>query len=334
MNKYVNSPDPNAKMLRRCRIGRPVFQVAEGIAHTVILLPNGTVYAYGDNTHGQCDVSDWRDVVSIATDQYQTVGLFSDGTVKMTGRTFPIFEYDTSNWVNITAIAASGNIYGLLPDGNWMKTGDDPDYNGLFGNDQCVAITGGRGASFLQADGTVQGQWYTERDDDISSWRNITKVAASRWHIVGLSADGRVQAICYEYRDDFEAPPNGLFNECAVQNWRNIKDIAVSNVHTVGLCADGTLKATGYNQDGQCDVGRLKNVKAFAVSDYHTVALLSNGTVVAAGSSSGSNRCNVRNWTNVAQVWAARDFTVARRHDGTFLCTDAEIKKRIDEATA
>ena len=35
----------------------------------------------GYNKGGQCDVSDWTDVVAVACSGYQTVGLKSDGTV-------------------------------------------------------------------------------------------------------------------------------------------------------------------------------------------------------------------------------------------------------------
>lgn len=331
------SPLPEALLAQRPKASMPalrhgsVFQVAEGRSHTAVLLPDGTVYAYGDNQYGQCDVSDWRGVICVAAYANRTVGLFADGTVKTVGQEIPYASnYDTSKWTNIVAVATDGDVYGLLPDGSWMKT--DFFDQGPYGNDNCISITSGRGVSFLLADGTLEGSWYTGRDDEIRSWKNIVKVAASQWHIVGLCADGTVKAVCYDYRGDTPVHRDGMYAECHVDAWSNIKDIAVSNVHTVGLCADGTLKATGYNKKGQCNVRHLKNVKAIAVSDHHTVALLSNGKVEAVGDFSGSNRCNVFDWSDVAEIWAARDFTAARRHDGTFLCTDAGIQKRINEA--
>ena len=42
--------------------------------------------AVGDNREGQCNVSDWRDVVAIAYSGDRTVGLHADGTVVATGK--------------------------------------------------------------------------------------------------------------------------------------------------------------------------------------------------------------------------------------------------------
>lgn len=319
---------------------RPVFQVAESRDHTVVLLPNGTVYAYGDNQYGQCDVSQWRDIVSVAAGPRCSVGLCADGTVKAVGAaSMKYYSLDTSDWTNITAIAADDKIYGLLPSGDWMLTGDADWINGLHGDNNCISIIGGRGVSFLMADGTVDGEWHLgyrddnlddNLDDTVRKWTEITKVAAGDYHIVGLRSDGTVTAICAPYRNGCPVSKDGMHDECAVGDWRGIKDIAVSSNHTVGLCADGTLKATGLNKKGQCNVSHLQNVKAIAVSDHHTVALLSDGRVEAVGDFYRSSRCNVFDWTDVAEIWACRDFTAARKHDGTILCTDPEIQKRIN----
>lgn len=48
--------------------------------------------AAGDNSYGQCDVSDWRDIEAISTTLYATYGLKKDGTVVATGKY--IYEFD------------------------------------------------------------------------------------------------------------------------------------------------------------------------------------------------------------------------------------------------
>jgi len=40
--------------------------IAAGRRHTVGLKSDGTVTAVGDNIYGQCDVSGWCDIVSVA----------------------------------------------------------------------------------------------------------------------------------------------------------------------------------------------------------------------------------------------------------------------------
>lgn len=53
---------------------------------TVGLKKNGNVVAIGDNSYGQCDISDWCDIESISTTLYATYGLKKDGTVIATGK--------------------------------------------------------------------------------------------------------------------------------------------------------------------------------------------------------------------------------------------------------
>lgn len=68
--------------------------IAAGCRHTVGLKSDGTVTAVGDNKYGQCDVSDWSDIVAVAagnvhmatnTGNAHTIGLKSDGTVVAVG---------------------------------------------------------------------------------------------------------------------------------------------------------------------------------------------------------------------------------------------------------
>ena len=53
--------------------------------HTVGLKLDGAVVAVGKNKIGQCDVSDWYDIVAVAAGRSHTIGLKSDGTVAAVG---------------------------------------------------------------------------------------------------------------------------------------------------------------------------------------------------------------------------------------------------------
>ena len=54
--------------------------------HFVGLKIDGTVVATGDNSYGQCDVSEWTDIVSIVAGPTYTAGLRSNGEVVYCGR--------------------------------------------------------------------------------------------------------------------------------------------------------------------------------------------------------------------------------------------------------
>ena len=59
--------------------------IAAGNAHTIGLKSDGTVAAMGWNEYGQCNVSDWCDIVAVAAGCTHTIGLKSDGTVVAVG---------------------------------------------------------------------------------------------------------------------------------------------------------------------------------------------------------------------------------------------------------
>lgn len=82
--------------------------------HTVGLKTDGTVVAAGDNNYGQCNVSDWTDIVAISAGWYCTVGLKADGTVVFTGN----YMSNISDWTDIVAIDVYiQDVVGLKADG-------------------------------------------------------------------------------------------------------------------------------------------------------------------------------------------------------------------------
>ena len=64
------------------------------------LKANGTVVATGKNDEGQCDVSDWTDIVVIEPGYDYIVGLRADGTVVAAGKN-DNGQCDVSGWTNI-----------------------------------------------------------------------------------------------------------------------------------------------------------------------------------------------------------------------------------------
>ncbi len=68
--------------------------------HTVGLKSDGTVTAAGLNKHGQCEVSDWRDIVAVAAGCAHTLGLRSDGTVAAAGDN-DYGQCEVSDWRDI-----------------------------------------------------------------------------------------------------------------------------------------------------------------------------------------------------------------------------------------
>ena len=57
------------------------FEKLEAARYVDKLKKDGTVVAVGWNEDGQCNVSDWKDIVAISAGYDHTVGLKKDGTV-------------------------------------------------------------------------------------------------------------------------------------------------------------------------------------------------------------------------------------------------------------
>ena len=264
--------------------------IATGDNHTVGLKSDGAVVAVGENDDGQCDVSEWTDIVAVAAGYLHTVGLKSDGTVVAVG-----YNYDgqcnVSEWADIVAISAGSlHTVGLKSDGTvvavgWRRNGqcDVSEWTDI------VAISAGDSHTVgLKSDGTVVA--VGKNDDgqcDVSEWTDIVAISAGYSHTVGLKSDGTVVAV-----------GSNSSGQCDVSEWTDVVAISAGDSHTVGLKSDGTVVAVGKNDDGQCDVSEWTDIVAISAGSYHTVGLKSDGTVVAVGEND-YGECDVDSWKNI-----------------------------------
>ena len=264
--------------------------IAVGGNHTVGLKADGTVMATGYNEYGQCDVSDWTDIIALSAGIFHTVGLKADGTVVAAGDN----EYgqcDVSDWTDVVAIRAYNyHTVGLRADGTVVAVGankyrqcDVSDWTDIVALDIDSSRTVG-----LRADGTVVAT--NDNDEwghDVSGWTDIVAVGTNNCHTVGLKADGTVVAT-----------GANISGECDVSGWTDIIALGVDISRTVGLRADGTVVAVGWDNDGRYDVSDWTNIVAISTYVYHAIGLKADGTLVATGNNN-FGQCNVLNWTDI-----------------------------------
>lgn len=81
-----------------------------GKGHVVGLTSDGHVIAIGDNSKGQCNVKDWKNVVKVVAGDWYTVALTKDGDVLITGENIAGSRYIEQEkleaWTHIQDIAA------------------------------------------------------------------------------------------------------------------------------------------------------------------------------------------------------------------------------------
>ena len=296
--------------------------ISAGGYHTVGLKADGTVVAteytgeYFNN--GQCDVSDWTNIVAISAGDTYTVGLKADGTVVAVGDN-DSGQCDVSGWEDIVAVSAGGNYtVGLKADGTVVAVGDNDSGQCDVSNwTDIIAVSAGVDHTVgLKADGTVVATEYTGAQKyyygqcDVSDWTDIVAISAGGYHTVGLKADGTVVATKYTGDGNYGQCDVSSANDsvqCDVSNWTNIVAISAGGNYTVGLKADGTVVATEYTGDqefyyGQCDVSDWTDIAAISAGWSCTVGLKADGTVVATeytGSWIYSGQCDVGDWTDI-----------------------------------
>lgn len=298
---------------------------------------DGTVLAAGRNLHGECDVSDWNEIIAVASTNNHTVGLRSDGTVVATGSNV-YGQCDVEDWTNIVAIQ-TGQAYrsnpdedtttltytytlGLKTDGTVVATGSNLEgqcnvsqwtdvvylttgtcnWDGVFGS-QTVAL---REDGTVLVAGTGSESWC-----DVSSWNDIVSVSTSGAHLVGLKSDGTVLAVGNP-QESWGLNPKRY----DVSGWHDIIAVKTFALHTMGLKSDGTLVATGNNDSyNQLNISRWKDIIDFT-TDHHTVGLHPDGTLSVVGSND-YGQCNIRNWHNIVAIYSTHTHTVGIRADGT-----------------
>lgn len=243
-----------------------------GYEHSVAIKENGEIIAIGSNEFGQCDVENWKDIISVSAGWDHTVGLRSDGTVVATGER----NDSVQEWENIVAVAAGGyHTVGLKSDGTVIAVGGNSE-------GQCdveswtniIAISAGqRHTVGVCADGTVVATGYNDNGQcNVSDWQDIVYVSANMYRTVGVRSDGTVVAV----GDNDHGQGN-------VEDWVDIVSVASTRDVTFGLKSDGTVVSCGYNYKGICEIEDWRDIVAVATSGESVVGLTSGGYLLEQG---------------------------------------------------
>lgn len=282
MNTVGSIPEEATAIPSETIIPRQYTAIACGMDHTVILYNDGTVRAIGSNKYGQCDVSDWRDIVQISTRGNFTVGLKSDGTVVAVGDNTN-GQCNVRSWSDIVAVSASAeHTVGLRADGAVIATGDNENgecnVDGWF--DVKAVSAGDTHTLGLKEDGTVCAVGKNEDGRiDVRKWDDVKEICAGAWHSAAIRGDGTVLTSGYGGPDWTDAA-----------DWQNITMLAAGNMFTVGLDANGNVHFGGVNDVGQQAAKQWTDIVYIAAGPQHIIGVKEDGTVVTAG----ANDCGQR----------------------------------------
>ena len=278
--------------------------IAAGQQNTVGLKTDGSVVAAGYNGNGQCNVSEWNDVVAVSVGVYHTVGLKADGSVIAIGSKNR--GCNTDDWSNIVAVYAGKDFtVGFKADGTVVATGNvEKGLPQIQQLGDIVAVSACDNTIIgLKADGTVVGSSFNTKAflRQTKDWSDIVAVSAGEHHVVGLKANGTVIAALVEDKENYYAGWDSVdVGQYNTIKWHDIIAVTAGSIHTAGLKADGTVVAVGSNGNEQCNVSDWSDIIAVAAGHHHTVGLKSDGTVVATGDNN-LGQCNIE-WQDIGLV--------------------------------
>jgi alpha-tubulin suppressor-like RCC1 family protein len=317
-------------------------KIVAGRGHTVALMNNGTVWAWGANSNGQLGdgtimdrskpvrVGTFTNYTSIAAGDSHTIALRQGGTVWSWG----------------------GNSKGQL---GVNTTKDSPVPVQVSGLSNINAIAAGTSHTLaLKSDGTLLA-WgannYGQLGDNsitehhapvaVSSITNVIAIAAGGDHSIALKSDSTVWA--WGRNASGQLGDNTTTDRkvpVQVTDLANVIAIAAGVDYSIALKEDGTVWAWGNNSSGQLgdgtntehhapvQVSLLDDAKVIAAGYSHAVALINDDTVRAWGSNSSgqlgdgtsinrSSPVKSIGLDDVTAVAAGLNYSLVLKEDGT-----------------
>ena len=248
------------------------------------LRSDGTVVALGDNKYGQCNVTEWTDIVKIDTTETCTAGLKKDGTVVFTNN-----EFTNIMDQKIKDIRLSGNYnlgIGAITEDNIFISEKTADNHKIIFEEtakDCISFVDGIGVwAGIKEDGTVVSNCSFEQSDLDEMREN--------WLDDNEDNPYFTKEEIIKMRDEFCNPDDYCFSD--VTTWKN-----VVSVTTLTIPREYGFLICGYTSK--------------------LIGITLDGTVLTCGS-----RIGVEKWTNISSISIEYDEAVGITKDGHGISTD------------
>ncbi|HEX3033074.1 MAG TPA: Ig-like domain-containing protein [Bacillota bacterium] len=294
--------------------------VYAGNGYTVIIKPDGTAWAWGDNTYGVLgqndqDLSDnaipvqvqgLTGIVGIGTGAYHVVALKNDGTVWTWGLNAdldlgqlgrdssisPFMPVQVSGISNVKSIAAGlYHTLALKDDGTVWAWGANTN-NQLGIDDTNIDFT------------NIPAQVVDANDLTDGKLHNVVNVDAGAFHSIALKADGTV--VTWGDNSQGQGGSGALLPDynsvTAVPGLSNVVAISAGDSFNLALKSDGNISAWGANGNGQLGAGVGGNYGSFSADlvsvSYDTMP----PSIVAAQTTNQIPETNLINTVPVAEA--------------------------------
>jgi alpha-tubulin suppressor-like RCC1 family protein len=285
--------------------------VSAGTNHSLAVVSDGTVWAWGSNRYGELGVGSAADcggascsptpvkvgmvsgAVAVAAGAEHSLALTSDGTVWTWGGT------TRASWAPAAVRAPRARPRtGSAPTGHRHCAGSA---HSLAAKSDGTAWAWGRNVVGQLGDGTRTQRTTPVQVLDLTG---VQAVAAGDAHSLALKSDGSVWAWGWNYLGQLgDGSGTTQDRPVRVASLSGVSAIAAGASHSLALLGDGTVWAWGANRFGQLGlstsstcaqnnvpcgptpshVSTLSGVAAIAAGESHSLALVTDGSVWAWG---------------------------------------------------
>lgn len=260
-----------------------VKQLSIGYSHSLALMENGTVKAWGENFNGELGFFNSRlptstpttvehldNVIQVSAGKFYSLALLNDGTVKA-------FGSNTNAQLGLADIVESHSPV-IIPGLYGVKQ--------ICAEDTYAAAVLHNGAIKIWGSFADSGNLISEPKTIEGLDKDIVKIATTKYTIYALMSDNTVKVWGInpgnlDLKDgNFSGfnQPYTIDTPATIPGLTGVKDISVSSKHGLALMQDGSVNAWGYNNTGALGFNDTSNR-----SEPETIPFLSDVAQVAAG---------------------------------------------------
>ncbi len=289
----------------------PVSRIAAGREHAAALMMDGTVRAIGDNRYGQCEVGQWKDIISLFANGYCTVGVTRQNRTVIAGN--PALKDIDQNRKNQDELSRI-------------------DYFGTLIEKRMAALPG---------TGAEQSQQLLQRiagmEEQTSQLEKKWKDSAHSFAYMESRMVFKLEQMQKETERQMLSRIKSMMLPASVANkpiitmterftekkpstdsnsTKKVISISAGERFTLMLYADGTVRAIGRNGSGQCNVDNWTKIAAIAAGKRHSVGVRSDGTIVTAGDDSIKECSLTKGWNMIFGILAGDNLTIGINNYG------------------
>jgi alpha-tubulin suppressor-like RCC1 family protein len=218
-----------------------ILQCSASERNRAILHDDGKISVEGDNSYGQCDTQELKDIEYVLCAPNCVYAVNKAGDVAVVGA---VLDHDLKKWKNIKTLACgSYHVLGLTKDNTVKIAGDMIDNSVIetvsgWKNVKSVAAATDCAVALFQ-DGTVG---FAGRKDDprnnVKDWKKIVSVSVDSSYVIGITEDGeiRLAGSCKSFLD---------MGRSSAKDWKNVVAVTCSRSGIAAILQDGTLKIAG-----------------------------------------------------------------------------------------